>query len=182
MATADGKDTRQRILDIALDLFGQQGYAGTSIADIAGRLGTSKAALYYHFGSKSEIIEALLAGPLATYRQLVDSAGALSAEELLAAIVDTTAELRALTDLIGREASMSPTVQGRRAGQSEEINTALTAALAGPRPNRAGLVRAHAAYAAAKNGTLAWMSVTGRPLTRAERTALVSSALRALKA
>jgi AcrR family transcriptional regulator len=48
-----GPDTRQRILDIARELFATQGYAGTSIAHIATRLGTTKAALYYHFQSKA---------------------------------------------------------------------------------------------------------------------------------
>jgi AcrR family transcriptional regulator len=43
--------TRERILSVAGELFAQQGYAGTSIVDIAGQLGTSKAAIYYHFAS-----------------------------------------------------------------------------------------------------------------------------------
>jgi AcrR family transcriptional regulator len=46
---ADDPGTRARILAIALELFAEQGFAGTSVADIAGRLGTTKAALYYHF-------------------------------------------------------------------------------------------------------------------------------------
>jgi len=42
-------DTRQRIIDIALELFATRGYAGTSMRDIAAELGVTKAALYYHF-------------------------------------------------------------------------------------------------------------------------------------
>jgi AcrR family transcriptional regulator len=48
--------TRERILDIALDLFIEHGYDRTSIRDIAERLGTTKAALYYHFKSKADIL------------------------------------------------------------------------------------------------------------------------------
>jgi AcrR family transcriptional regulator len=48
--------TRERILDIALELFTQQGYDKTSIRDIAERLGFTKAALYYHFKSKADIL------------------------------------------------------------------------------------------------------------------------------
>jgi AcrR family transcriptional regulator len=48
--------TRDRILDIALDLFIEHGYDKTSIRDIAERLGTTKAALYYHFKSKADIL------------------------------------------------------------------------------------------------------------------------------
>ena len=48
--------TRDRILDIALELFTEQGYDKTSIRDIAERLGFTKAALYYHFKSKADIL------------------------------------------------------------------------------------------------------------------------------
>ena len=51
-------DTRQRALDVALELFTEQGYEKTSLREIADRLGIKKASLYYHFPSK----EALLAG------------------------------------------------------------------------------------------------------------------------
>ncbi len=51
--------TRERILDIALELFTIQGYDKTSLRQIAERLGFSKAAIYYHFGSKGEIFMAL---------------------------------------------------------------------------------------------------------------------------
>jgi AcrR family transcriptional regulator len=48
--------TRERILDIALELFTDQGYDKTSLRDIAERLGTTKAALYYHFARKEDIL------------------------------------------------------------------------------------------------------------------------------
>jgi AcrR family transcriptional regulator len=48
--------TRERILDIALQLFTERGYDKTSLRDIAERLGTTKAALYYHFKSKADIL------------------------------------------------------------------------------------------------------------------------------
>jgi AcrR family transcriptional regulator len=48
--------TRERILDIALELFVGQGYDKTSLRDIAERLGTTKAALYYHFERKQDIL------------------------------------------------------------------------------------------------------------------------------
>ena len=54
-ATQEGS-TRERILDIALELFIEHGYDKTSIRDIAERLGTTKAALYYHFKSKADIL------------------------------------------------------------------------------------------------------------------------------
>jgi AcrR family transcriptional regulator len=51
--------TRERILDIALTLFNEQGYDKTSLREIAEQLGTTKAALYYHFERKEDILLAL---------------------------------------------------------------------------------------------------------------------------
>ena len=51
--------TRERILEVALDLFIRKGYAETSLREIAAELGFSKAALYYHFESKQDILLAL---------------------------------------------------------------------------------------------------------------------------
>lgn len=51
--------TKRAILDIAGELFARLGYDGTSIRDIASALGTSKAALYYHFENKDAILLAL---------------------------------------------------------------------------------------------------------------------------
>jgi len=51
-----GVETRGRILQTALELFTQQGYDKTSLRDIAGRLGITKAALYYYFERKEDIL------------------------------------------------------------------------------------------------------------------------------
>ncbi len=58
-AAPHSNDTKQRILDVALDLFTEQGYDGTSLRQIAEQLGVTKAALYYHFESKEDILMAL---------------------------------------------------------------------------------------------------------------------------
>jgi len=55
----DESSTRERILDISLELFSTQGYDKTSLREIAERLGFSKAAIYYHFASKEDILLAL---------------------------------------------------------------------------------------------------------------------------
>jgi len=49
-------ETRERILDVALELFNEQGYDKTSLREIADRLGVTKAALYYHFERKDQIL------------------------------------------------------------------------------------------------------------------------------
>ena len=53
--------TRELILEEALRQFSQKGYDGTSMSDIAGPLGISKAALYKHFKSKQQIFDEIIA-------------------------------------------------------------------------------------------------------------------------
>ncbi|HEV7625017.1 MAG TPA: helix-turn-helix domain-containing protein [Streptomyces sp.] len=52
-------NTRQRIQDVALELFAQRGYEKTSLREIAEHLDVTKAALYYHFKSKEDIVVSL---------------------------------------------------------------------------------------------------------------------------
>jgi AcrR family transcriptional regulator len=53
-------DTRERIQDVALERFTAHGYAQTSLREIAEDLGFTKAAVYYHFKTKEEILDSLL--------------------------------------------------------------------------------------------------------------------------
>ncbi|MFI2372482.1 TetR/AcrR family transcriptional regulator [Streptomyces sp. NPDC018833] len=52
-------NTRQRIQDVALELFAEQGYEKTSLREIAEALDVTKAALYYHFKTKEDIVVSL---------------------------------------------------------------------------------------------------------------------------
>lgn len=52
-------NTRQRIQDVALGLFAEQGYEKTSLREIAERLEVTKAALYYHFKTKEDILTSI---------------------------------------------------------------------------------------------------------------------------
>ncbi len=52
-------DTRQRIQDVALRLFAERGYEKTSLREIAEELEVTKAALYYHFKTKEDILISL---------------------------------------------------------------------------------------------------------------------------
>jgi AcrR family transcriptional regulator len=67
------------VLDVALELFSEHGFAGTSLQDIAVRLGVTKAAVYYHFHSKDDLLLALV-GP--------------AIDELMAMASETRSDLR----------------------------------------------------------------------------------------
>jgi AcrR family transcriptional regulator len=62
MATPHARrgDTRRRIQDVALSLFAEQGYEKTSLREIAEHLDVTKAALYYHFKTKEDILDSIV--------------------------------------------------------------------------------------------------------------------------
>lgn len=62
-------DTKERIIETALELFAEKGYPGTSMNDIAKQLGLTKAALYKHYASKQEIFDAIVATTAAQYQE-----------------------------------------------------------------------------------------------------------------
>ena len=64
-------DTRTRIQEIALKLFTEQGYEATSLREIAETLGVTKAALYYHFKTKDDIVASLAEDRMRAIEELI---------------------------------------------------------------------------------------------------------------
>src|SRR3972149_11278388 len=58
--TRRGPYTRQQILDASLGLFSERGFARTTVRDIARQAGITDAAIYYHFQSKRDLLDALV--------------------------------------------------------------------------------------------------------------------------
>jgi AcrR family transcriptional regulator len=90
-------DTRARIQQVAVELFTEHGYEGTSLREIAERLDVTKAALYYHFKSKEDIVTSLVED----YAQQMDALIAWGREqprteqarrEILSRYIDIVAE------------------------------------------------------------------------------------------
>src|SRR3981081_4550533 len=81
-------DTREHVRSVALELFAEQGYDKASLREIAERLGLTKAALYYHFKTKEEILASVVRDFLAEIDDLVrwgrtQPASAATKEQLL---------------------------------------------------------------------------------------------------
>ena len=93
--TAEVGNTRERILQVALDLFGRQGYSGTSIRDIANRMGMTKAAVYYHFPSKENLLADILTPAMTRVGHVLTTAGQVRTSEQRRALVT------ALVDVVG---------------------------------------------------------------------------------
>ena len=53
-------DTRETVLQAAMNTFASHGFSGASIRDIAAAAGVTKPTVYYHFGSKADLYQALV--------------------------------------------------------------------------------------------------------------------------
>ena len=84
-------DTKERILAAALEMFSQNGYAGTNIRELSASLGLVKSGVYKHFESKEAIWNALLDEMIAYYGEHFGSA------EHLPPVPDSLEELVRMT-------------------------------------------------------------------------------------
>src|ERR1700722_6652666 len=99
------EDSRARVLQVALELFAEQGFAATSTRELSERLGFTKAALYYYFRTKSDLLPALVQPVLDDLTALVTHTclrpSASARRDLLAAYIDISTHhldlLRVLT-------------------------------------------------------------------------------------
>jgi AcrR family transcriptional regulator len=175
-------ETRQRILAIAADLFSRQGYTGTTIADIARELGTTTAALYYHFPSKADILGGLLAEPLTAYTRIIESLDSDQPEpaELLGAFIDLAVDSRALAGLVDRDPAVLAMIDERLPRTSQQTTGQVIAVLAGPDADRSAVIRAHAALAVVKGATMAALESGDATLDPADRDEILRLALTAL--
>ncbi|MFB4295807.1 TetR/AcrR family transcriptional regulator [Actinomadura sp. NTSP31] len=89
-AKSEAGDTKAALVDAALRLFAQNGFAGTSIRAIAREVGLSESALYAHFPSKKAIHEAAMrvAGPLVAVVALEETPAGAGPAEFIRAFTD----------------------------------------------------------------------------------------------
>ncbi|MCA9634099.1 MAG: TetR/AcrR family transcriptional regulator [Myxococcales bacterium] len=104
--------SRQQVLEAAVRALAERGYARTSVSDIAAAAGMSKGAVHYHFESKDELIEQVLAHCADVMRERVREAWDAPGEpherilralsEMRATRKDAGPELRVLADLMAQ--------------------------------------------------------------------------------
>ena len=91
-------DTKERILAAALEMFSQNGYAGTNIRELSASLGLVKSGVYKHYESKEAIWNALLDEMIAYYGEHFGSAEHLPpAPDSLDELVEMTMRMVKLT-------------------------------------------------------------------------------------
>ena len=89
----DGKETRRRLLNAACDVFAQNGYRNTKVADICIRAGANVASVNYYFGSKKKLYNEAWQYALQNFNEsFFSESGTDSAEERLRAYIQTLVE------------------------------------------------------------------------------------------
>lgn len=88
-------DPKQRILEVAAEVFAREGYAGARVDDIARRAGINKAMLYYHVGDKDALHLAVFTEAMGEARKRLEAAAASAAgpEERFRAVVRAMARM-----------------------------------------------------------------------------------------
>jgi AcrR family transcriptional regulator len=171
--------TAARILEVALELFTEQGYEGTSLREVAERLNLTTPALYYHYASKDHLLISLVRPALERTDELIDrsrsAANSTDARRaLLGAYLDLLLDCRNLVRFLGRDVgALNRNGIGARIQEQERK---LRILLVGPRAKDRAHVRAAAAIGTLRHPVIQLPGIDLRP----ERDSLVDAAMAAL--
>jgi AcrR family transcriptional regulator len=150
VASVDERMDR-RIARLALARFRVSGFVGTSIADLAGALGVSKAAIYYHYRSKDALLHRLIDPLLDAIDACINdhttpAASARTARRLLGAYLTVLIAHREVVPLVASDLAVlnHPSIGPRLRAQNQQLRTLLAA----PDTSMSAMVRAEAALGA----------------------------------
>lgn len=149
--TGELVDTRTRLLAAALRLFSEHGVEGASLQMIADDLGITKAAVYYHFRTKDEIVDAV-AEPLLrdlgliAERAIAQKRRGAQIDHLLHGLVDLVVGNRTLAALYSSDPGFARAVE-KTVQDADTFKARVIEVVAGPDPDIAAIVTAHVALA-----------------------------------
>jgi AcrR family transcriptional regulator len=130
--------TRAQIIEAAIRLFAERSFDGTSLQMIADELGLTKAAVYYHFHAKVDILRALLAPVHQEFEELLTAVEARpSRRARIETLADGLADILVAQRALGAIAANDPALRGRlnaETAQFEALRERSVRALYGPNP------------------------------------------------
>lgn len=168
--TANAADTRQRLIDVAVDLFTRHSFAGTSLQMIADEMGFTKAAIYYHFRTREELLTAVVEPIFEQLSGIITAAEAqrsngARADHMLRGYADLAVANRALVSVLACDPSVT-TLLRDQPHWAELINRQL-ALLAGDAHGAGGLIKATVVLAGISSAVgPAWIAVDDDDLLR----------------
>lgn len=141
----DAADTRARLIEAAIALFGRHSFAGTSLQMIADELGFTKAAIYYHFRSREQLLTGVVEPIFRQLETVVDAAETLRsvsarADAMLCGYAEMAVRHRALVSVLGGDPSVIRQLSAQP-GWAELIERQMRL-LADVEPGPGGLVKA----------------------------------------
>lgn len=170
-------DTKQRIQAAARELFAQKGVQKTSLQEIADRLGITKPALYYHFGSREDLVRSIVQPLIDAGQEFVERqerASEREARALLEGFFDFHYEHRA--DMLLVLSEMSTLAELGLVDVVLRWRARLTTMLFGPEPTVAQATRGVMALGGMQDCTMQFPDVPRDEL----RTATVDAAMATL--
>lgn len=139
-----------RIADLALRRFRVDGFAGTSVADLAIALDVSKAAVYYHYRSKAALLHRLVDPLLDAIDAFLEThtaaAASVTVRDLVAAYLATLTAHRPVVALVAADTAVinHPEIGPRVQAQNQRLRTLLV----GPDADAPAALRVEAALGA----------------------------------
>lgn len=147
---AGATDTRQRLIEVAVDLFTRHSFAGTSLQMIADELGFTKAAIYHHFRTREQLLAAVLEPMLEELGAVVVSAESrrtahARAEHMLSGYAALAVRNRGLVAVLAADPSVATVLQDRP--EWRDLIDRQLALLADVDPGPAGAIKAAMVFA-----------------------------------
>ncbi len=147
---AGATDTRQRLIEVAVDLCTRHSFAGTSLQMIADELGFTKAAIYHHFRTREQLLAAVLEPMLEELGAVVVSAESrrtahARAEHMLSGYAALAVRNRGLVAVLAADPSVATVLQDRP--EWRDLIDRQLALLADVDPGPAGAIKAAMVFA-----------------------------------
>src|SRR4051812_24905790 len=161
--TTSAADTRQRLIEVAVDLFTRHSFAGTSLQMIADEMGFTKAAIYYHFRTREELLAAVVEPIFEQLSDVITTAEAqrtatARADHMLRGYAELAVANRALVSVLACDPSVT-TLLREQPHWAQLINRQLSL-LAGDDNDPGGLIRATVALAGISSAVgPAWIAI-----------------------
>ncbi len=168
--SASAVDTRRRLIDVAVGLFTKHSFAGTSLQMIADEMGFTKAAIYYHFRTREELLAAVVEPIFSQLSVVIADAeahgsDAARADHMLRGYAEIAVANRALVSVLACDPSVITLL--REQPRWAQLITRQLALLAGDERDPGGLIKATVALAGISSAVgPAWITVDHDDLLR----------------
>jgi AcrR family transcriptional regulator len=161
--TTSAADTRARLIEVAVDLFTRHSFAGTSLQMIADEMGFTKAAIYYHFRTREELLAAVVEPIFEQLSDVITTAEAqrtasARADHMLRGYAELAVANRALVSVLACDPSVT-TLLREQPHWAQLINRQLSL-LSGDDNDPGGLIKATIALAGISSAVgPAWIAI-----------------------